>query len=218
MKVVAMYNKLKKEWDDAVQNAYARIPRGSSEEQRAKIAEKKAKAKEILRRNLQREVSKEFPSIVQGCQVCKWARQAEEERLELIPPTDQVRWTEVPNSWRVKFGLPLKGRSVGGEVPREVQIELDRTIAEHVMGSSDVTERKEVVDWESIASWIQRVGGLVVEWLRSMLAQVVFIRFQKPFGKEKQAKNGTGVTSKLLRGAKVHVRFIGNDSDGFVSR
>ena len=50
------------------------------------------------------------------------------------------------------MSLQKKGRSVGGAIPREIQEELDRLIAQHVLGSSDITERKQVVCWDDIDS------------------------------------------------------------------
>ena len=145
-----LYNELKKNRDEAAAVARERIPRNLTNEEREAFLEHRAKAKDILKRNLQIEVERQLPNIVRTCHVHKWAKQAEDEKWELLPASDRSRLVEVPKAWRQKFALPAKGRPVGGFVPEELQKDLDRIIAEHVLGQSEVTERKEVVTWRDI--------------------------------------------------------------------
>ena len=150
LKAVRLYNELKKSRDEAAAVARERIPRNLTNEEREAFLEHRAKAKDILKRNLQKEVERQLPNIVRTCHVHKWAKQAEDEKWELLPASDRSRLVEVPKAWRQKFALPAKGRPVGGFVPEELQKDLDRIIAEHVLGQSEVTERKEVVTWRDI--------------------------------------------------------------------
>ena len=142
---------MKAEKTQALQDRWERIPRGASEEEKETILAKRQNAKIILKRNMLAECGQKFKNIG-GHAVWKWERSCDAEGWELIPESDRVRWVEIPNHWRVKMSLQKKGRSVGGAIPREIQEELDRLIAQHVLGSSDITERKQVVCWDDIDS------------------------------------------------------------------
>lgn len=165
LKVVRRLKKLRQEKDKATQVVYERIPAGMSNEERKKMQEKKAAAKKVLKRNVLRECAKEFAKIVGNCQVWKWERQCDRERWEDIPESDRVRWLEVPNGWRSKLKIAKKGRKTGGVIPLPIQEELDRLLAEHVLGASDITERKEVVSWADLEprlSWLILAAGTVL--------------------------------------------------------
>ena len=153
LKVVRFWNQLKEEKEKAM--AVVRRPmRGLQGTDRDELIKQKAAAKQVLKQNLLNECRKKFPTIVQQAQVFKWAQQAAKEHWESIPKSDRVRWTEVSGLWREKMGLAKKGRSFGGYVPLPIQAELDRLICEHAMGSSDISERKDVISAQQIESWI----------------------------------------------------------------
>ena len=161
LKVVLYYRQLKAERKEAEQTLHERIPKKTSAAEREKIKQKKLNAKKILQRNIIDECRKKFHQLGK-CGVWKWDKACTSDGWEHIPESDRVRWVEVPNSWRTKMGLAKKGRSLGGHIPMEIQVELDKLLAQHVLGISDVTERKEVVSWGSIDAWtIQKIGERV---------------------------------------------------------
>ena len=117
------------------------------------LEEKTKEAKKFAGLNAQKECQKAFPDTVQNCKVWKWVRQAEVEQWELLPQSERLRAVEVPKGWRMRMSLPLKGRSIGGVVPLVIQIELDRLVAENVMGQSDISELRTAVTWQDIDAW-----------------------------------------------------------------
>lgn len=153
MKVVEYLKELRKQREKANQTLHERVPRRVSPQQKDALIKKRQDAKAILKRNILETCRQKFPDIVGSCGVYKWERQAEAEGWEQIPASDRVRWTEVPNSWRLRMKLPQKGRVHGGSVPVEICNGLDRLLAAHVLGASDISERKEVVSWDSIDAW-----------------------------------------------------------------
>lgn len=151
-KVVELYRKLNTERDTARETLKTSgIPRRCSEQEREQILEERERCKAVLKRNIQEECGRKFPDIVQGMAVWKWDRQATKERWDLLTPAQRARLITVPNEWRRKFDLGLRGRQVGGQIPMELQVELDHLISEFTLGKSDVTERREVVTFKDIA-------------------------------------------------------------------
>ena len=117
------------------------------------LEEKTKEAKKLAGLNAQKECQVAFPDTVQNCKIWKWVRQAEVEQWELLPQSERLRTVEVPNGWRKRLSLPLKGRSIGGVVPMVIQVELDRLVAENVMGQSDISELRTAVTWQDIDAW-----------------------------------------------------------------
>lgn len=150
--MVKHFRSLKEERDKATEIAYARMPSRLSQDEKNKWLTKKQNARKILKRNIHTECQKAFPDLVRSACVWKWDKQCAAEGWEQIPEANRVRWIEVPNSWRTKMKLPPKGRPAGGLAPIAIQRELDKLVAEHVLGASDITERKEVVSWADIDS------------------------------------------------------------------
>lgn len=145
MKVVQFYEELVKKRSEATSVVHSRVNRSWDEEEKEEFLQKRRDAKATLKKNVQTECHKAFPDIVQKSQVWKWAKQNKIENWAAIPVGDRQKWTEVPNLWRTKMGLERKGRNPGGSVPGEIQVYLDKLIAAHVMGNSDISERREVV-------------------------------------------------------------------------
>lgn len=191
LKVVRKFNKLKKERDVAADFVRQRLPHTLTQDQKDKFLAKRAKAKEVLKLNVAKECSKELGSkVLQHSQICRWAKKAEQEKWEMMLETDRVRLLEVPRSWRQKHALARKGRAVGGDVPFFIQQQLDLLIAEHVMGSSDITERKEVVSWRHIEPWTELMGRGYVS-CRGILGI-------NPLGKPRRITNHESLTITLI--------------------
>ena len=68
-----------------------------------------------------------------------------------MPEAVRSRAAATNNMWRSKLKLSLKGQHTGSTIPYQIQRELDLLIMEMTSGMSDVSERKEIVDVESIA-------------------------------------------------------------------
>ena len=103
--------------------------------------------------NLEKKCREKFPDLVRKAIVLKWVKAAQRERWEDLPPQVQNRIVATPNSWRSKLGLDKKGRVTGGYVPHLLQEELDKLIMDMVSGTSDISERKEVVTAEDVVPW-----------------------------------------------------------------
>ena len=123
------------------------------EEKRA-FKKDRLKAKKTARKLIQNECAKKFPQVVGCCKVAVWAATAQREHWSDLPDAYISRNSTTTNQWRVKIGAPLKGRSVGGCVPLTLQRELDTLLMEVTAGASEVSERKEVVTTEQVASWL----------------------------------------------------------------
>lgn len=159
--MVSYIKKLKQERADAVQVVAERLPRGLTEAEKQVYLEKKQVARNVLKRNILKICSEKFPDIVGNVSIWKWAQQCDREGWEHIPESDRKRWREVPNAWRAKMKLPKKGRSKAGKIPAVIECELDKLVAQHVMGMSDITERKEVVSWADMESGAAKGAMLV---------------------------------------------------------
>ena len=159
LQVVRLWNKLKAQKQEAFLLLHKSL-RGMRQSEKDEIVKQRIEARKIVKQNILEECRRIYPKIVGKTQVWKWAEQADREHWESIPTSDRVRWTEVSGTWREKMNLSKKGRSFGGYVPMEIQCELDRLLAEHSMGMSDISERKDAVSGAQIESWTQRRTGL----------------------------------------------------------
>ena len=159
LKVANLYIKLQKEREAARTLLSAGIPRGIPEKQREQLMLDRSQAKASLKGNIAKICQTTYPQILQNTgSAWKWASRCQNEAWNNIPRSDRVRWVEVPNYWRSKLKMAEKGRPVGGDIPLEIQMELDRLVAEHCMGNSDISERKEVVSMKHIDPRTQCAG------------------------------------------------------------
>lgn len=120
--------------------------------ERAQFRARKQEAKKVARMNIQKACAEQYPEVVGKCQVCKWTKAAEREGWEHLPETAQAREVTTCNGWRVKRGLPSRGRETGGAVPQLLQKELDRLIMLHAQGMSEISERSDIVTSEHIVT------------------------------------------------------------------
>ena len=153
LKVLAFAAQLQK--DKARANEILCSPRVAgpdSEEARATRKQNRVWAREMKKVNIEKECSKKFPLTVGKSLICKWRASAEKECWDQLPATIRARICATPNQWRQKLQLPLKGRKIGGSVPWALQKELDLLIGEYAMGTSDISERREVVTPEHVAT------------------------------------------------------------------
>ena len=163
LKVVRFYNNLVAERQKAQKVLQEPTHSYMTAEDKQQQRDAKAKAKQILRRNLQEECKKEFKSLVGNTQVCRWVQTAKHEAWESMPASQRARSVTTTNDWRRTQGLAPRGRKTGGQVPLELQRELDYLVMAHVRGNSEVTERSEVVSIEHIAAR---------PYLKAMLVQI----------------------------------------------
>lgn len=117
----------------------------------------KEEAKKLLFQNKETLCRQKFPEIVKKSYVWKWVKTSNEECWEDLPPPIAAKTVATPNSWRRRNGCKTKGRQKGGAVPKEIQRELDHLVLEMSQGFSEVTERKEVVTPDQIATWLHGV-------------------------------------------------------------
>lgn len=61
-----------------------------------------------------------------------------------------------PNSWRERIGAKQRGRTSGGQILHEPQVELDCLLQGMCQGVSEVTERKEVVGPDDVDARLPR--------------------------------------------------------------
>ena len=157
LKVVEFWQKRKQE---RIEEARAKVKANEAEQNRSseqEIVRVKAaarKAKKVNLKGLEKECRAEFPDIVGQSRVAKWVRAASDEQWSEIPSAIRARTCTTSNTWRVKLGLPVRGRREGGSVPLSLQKELDYLVMEHAAGQSEVTERREVVTPEHVVSWL----------------------------------------------------------------
>lgn len=150
-KVVQFWEKLKSEQEAS------RRKQGEAEHHAVEQGEKRTRRKkrttkkQVQRLNLQKACLEKYPDIVGKTQVCKWVAACGRESWAEIPPAVRQRLTVINNTLREQKGLPLKGRKEGGAVPVELQVELDRLIAEMCQGQSEVTSRQQIVNLDDIA-------------------------------------------------------------------
>ena len=154
LKVVAFYNQLLKE--EAEAKTIVAEPRvvGASADQRRAAKESKRQAKEILKRNKQELCKKKFPTIVGQAYVWKWRKASIKEKWDSLPPQVSQNVSTTPNLWRKRQGLSGRGRAVGqsSHVPEQIQVHLDHLVLAHARGRSDITERREAITVDTIAT------------------------------------------------------------------
>ena len=152
LQVVKYWKTLKKQKEEAKKALQEPRPAdGNKRELKQWRAARKIHQK-TLKGNLQSMCAKKFPSVIHQSKICRWAETAEKERWEEMPEVMRSRLTCTSNAWRSKFPIAPKGHPVGGGVPDCLQKELDLLIGEMAMGRSRVSERKEVVTIECVAS------------------------------------------------------------------
>ena len=149
LEVVRFYNELKNQKKQAKIDSLEPRPAHGTRADRKAWKEKVQAARKQLKRNLQQECAEKFP-LVKNCQVCKWVVTARLEQWEELPETTRSRQSATTNEWRRKIGLSDKGRPLGGTYPVVLQKELDMLVSEMTMGSSTVSERREVVTADCI--------------------------------------------------------------------
>lgn len=115
--------------------------------------EAKKKAKDTLKKVVEKECQAKFPHIVGQARVSRWHKTCEVEHWRDLPDAISSRETTTSNQWRLKVGAPAKGRREGGGVSLELQKELDVLLMEMTAGASEVSERKEIVTTEQVATW-----------------------------------------------------------------
>lgn len=101
-------------------------------------------------KSLEKLCQEKFPQIVRNCTVKKWVVAASHEKWFDLPKAVRNRITVTPNTWRQELGLAKRGRQEGGAIPLALQVELDKLIADMAAGTSEITERKEVVSAEDV--------------------------------------------------------------------
>ena len=156
LQVLAFLDTLEKEKNRAQEILCAPVKIvGESKEAQASRREALKWAKEVRRRNNYSECKRKFPLTVGGAQICKWRATAQKEAWHQLPVAVRSRICATGNKRRAQLQLPLKGKKQGGSVPLSLQRELDMLIAEHAHGSSEVSERREVVTIEHVVFQMQ---------------------------------------------------------------
>lgn len=152
LKVLDRYEEMLATKKSAAEDALEPRPRGAGREAVLAWSKKRKQAKRRMRFDSLKKLREEFPDIVGKAQPSKWKKAAESEAWRELPEFFRARSSATTNSWRRKLGLPLKGRPEGGCVPLQIQRELDTLMMEFSSGLSSVSERKELVTVEHIAS------------------------------------------------------------------
>lgn len=152
MEVVLYYIELKEQKEKAKQATLQPYPKNGTKADKKAHRDKVLAAKAMLKRNLQKECSKKFGWLGR-CQVCKWYEAYKNESWQELPEVVRRRGPATTNEWRRKCNLTMKGRPFGGGMPYELQRELDILIGEMTMGTSAVSERREVVTADCIVAW-----------------------------------------------------------------
>lgn len=154
LKVLQVYDELKEEKEKIMEALQEPRPIGATRADQKKFFVKKKELKQKLRKNIQKICKERFPEIVGNSKVLRWKTKSEEEAWRQLPESYRARASETNNAWRKKANLKLKGRSCGSRIPFQLQKELDLLMMEMTSGLSDVSERKEIVDNESIVNCI----------------------------------------------------------------
>lgn len=153
MEVLTYFEEILKRKREANKQYHEPRPVGASKEALAAWHEKIKKASKERRLAPSKMCKQKFPNIVQGARVSRWYKTAKKEGWSDLPEVMRARCTDTPNCWRSRVGAPLKGRAIGGSVPVPLQVELDMLMVEMSSGLSSVSERKEIVSSEHVASW-----------------------------------------------------------------
>ena len=151
LQVIELYKELQKEREQAEEELKEPAPKGVTRKTLNEFYEKRRKLRNTIRKGVERQCRKAFPEIVRTAVVGRWVRRSEVEAWDQLPPSVRGKATATPNLWRRKVGAKVKGRKKGGSIPHVLQKELDTLIMEMANGLSDVSERKEIVDTESLA-------------------------------------------------------------------
>lgn len=152
IKVLDRWEELLKIKQKAREEAREPRPLGGSWQDKREWSKMTREAKQRKRFDILKVCRKEFPDIVQRAQPSKWKAACEREGWRELPEQLRERCTATSNTWRRALALPLKGRSEGGAVPMPIQRELDTLMVEFSSGMSAISERKELVTVEHIAS------------------------------------------------------------------
>ena len=156
MIVVAYYNKLLGEEKKAKQTLAEPRAVKASRDQKAAMKEAKNRAKEVMKRNKQKMCQEKYPTIVGNAMVWKWRRSSIKERWQDLPAQVAQKVTTTPNLWRQRHGAPCRARKTGKNcmIPEVIQSQLDFLILAHARGLSDVSERREAITAETVATWL----------------------------------------------------------------
>lgn len=150
LKVLDLYEELRKEKYKAIEELKEPRPLGKTRADLQVFFEKKKRLRKKANKNLQKLCKEKFPDIVGRSQVCKWRETCRMESWRGLPQIIQARCVATSNSWRQKLGLLKKGPSPGGKIPWAIQKELDVLMIEASSGTSDVSSRKELITVEHI--------------------------------------------------------------------
>lgn len=152
LEVVEFYDMLKKEKEEAKLAVKQPKPVGATKREMQEYREQIREARRKSKISVKAACEEKFGPIIGKAQPIKWSRVAKEEQWHLIPEHVRAREKATPNSWRCKMGLARKGKKVGGNIPVELQYELDLLTSEIASGRSLVTERREPVTTNDIAT------------------------------------------------------------------
>lgn len=155
LKVLKVYDELKLKKKKALEASEEPRPIGATRAELKRFFDKKKASRKELKKCIQKELRRQFPDIVQQAQVWKWKRASEAEKWTQLPDCVAKRAVSTENSWRKHVGVPLKGRKTGSAVPIHLQRELDILMMEFSSGLSDVSERKELIDTETLVLCLQ---------------------------------------------------------------
>ena len=145
LKVVSYYEKMRKERAARAETEEPRKRKKKTDEQDETEDQDTPKVK-----SLEKLCQERFPQIVRHCTVKKWVVTSAREKWFDLPRAVRNRITVTPNTWRQELGLTKRGRQEGGAIPLGLQVELDKLIADMAAGSSEITDRKEVVTAEDV--------------------------------------------------------------------
>ena len=154
LKVVKMYNDLMEEKKKTMEQLAEPNPIGATRADLKQFFERKKQLKKKLKYDVQKECKKAFPDTVGSTKVCKWKARSERECWADLPAEFAARATATTNAWRKKIQLGKKGRRPGSHIPLQIQKELDMLMMEMTSGLSDVSERKELIDTESLVLYL----------------------------------------------------------------
>ena len=153
LEVVKYYEELVKRKRDAKRKFQEPRPVACSKSERVAWLEERTKAGKDRFLAVNKMCQQKFPNIVHGSRVARWLKTSRREKWSDLPEALRTRCTDTPNCWRTQVGAPRKARAIGGSVPIPLQVELDLLMVEMSSGISSISERKEIVSAEHVASW-----------------------------------------------------------------
>lgn len=154
LKVIRYYKELNSVFQQAKDTIAEPVDVNATAEEKEMQKQAKEEAKKMLFQNKETLCRQKFPEIVKRSYVWKWVKTSNQECWEDLPPQVAAKTVATPNSWRRRNGCKAKGRAQGGSVPKEIQQELDHLVLEMSQGLSEVSERKEAVTADQIATWL----------------------------------------------------------------